>query len=883
MQISIRMASLIPSYEYDIFISYRQKDNKGERWVSEFVEALKTELESTFKEDVSLYFDENPHDRLQETHNVDKSLEGKLKCLIVIPILSQTYCDPNSYAWQNEFLPFIKMAENDRYGKDVRLRSGNVASRILPIRIHDLEKEDIKLFEKETGCVLRPMDFVFNTSSGVNRPLRANEDHPNDNLNKIFYRDQVNKMAHAIKEIILGMRTEPLQIVKEKDQIREPSKEVWEGERNVLREKPAKLPRKNLLISIIFIGALLVIVAIFIYPKIFGNWNSLNAMTLPVTVINENGEKEVRRIFKDSYVIRLALFPFVNVTNDSSNNWLQYGLPNAIGGDLSQFNYVILRENKDVNHLQEQIKDAKANNYHFFLTGAFQVAGGIYQITSKLYQTSNGTIVAERIFKGNDFFSIIDSISLQTRIDLGISKILINSSPDLPFMEQSTNNINAFQYFIRGLYIDSLNTNLRRSIELDSTFATALFKCAFINYYYQKSYESALKDINQAMRHRQRLSEYNNIFTRISYYSIHGENDRAIILSEMQNELKPKDAVLLSDLRSTYGSNFMIQKNKKAAQQLTELIPNDPYSLNILANSYLLTGELDKGLEVLKKLLKASSEDVDALLLMGEIYLHNNDPEVAEKMYQKAILIQPEHEKDWSRIFDHITYSRKNPIKSEFLEQFAGNYRFESGEMIVAFFIHNNYLIGKAKNQEPIFSYPVSDTQFTALNGEVTFTFVKNNQGEVIKTIHNQNGQTNIVWKEDSLILKAVNLLNEENKTEALYAFREAFARNPEHYYLANYVRHLEFIQSEEYKRIKPVIETYIGKYGDMIIFKEKNNLYYKGYNGYMYKLLPISEEQFMIPSFYNLEIQIIKKNNSIEGLQVIYRDGKKEFFSRNN
>jgi hypothetical protein len=50
-----------------------------------------------------------------------------------------------------------------------------------------------------------------------------------------------------------------------------------------------------------------------------------------------------------------------------------------------------------------------------------------------------------------------------------------------------------------------------------------------------------------------------------------------------------------------------------------------------------------------------------------------------------------------------------------------------------------------------------------------------------------------------------------------------------------------------------------------------------------MYKLLPISEEQFMIPSFYNLEIQIIKKNNSIEGIQVIYRDGKKEFFSRNN
>jgi hypothetical protein len=39
------MASLIPGYEYDIFISYRQKDNKYDGWVTEFVDNLKKELE----------------------------------------------------------------------------------------------------------------------------------------------------------------------------------------------------------------------------------------------------------------------------------------------------------------------------------------------------------------------------------------------------------------------------------------------------------------------------------------------------------------------------------------------------------------------------------------------------------------------------------------------------------------------------------------------------------------------------------------------------------------------------------------------------------------------------------------------------------------------
>jgi len=75
------MSSIIEGYNY--FISYRQKDNKGEKWVSCFVEELKNELERTFKENVSIYFDENPHDRLQETHNVGKSLEH------LISIMSQ--------------------------------------------------------------------------------------------------------------------------------------------------------------------------------------------------------------------------------------------------------------------------------------------------------------------------------------------------------------------------------------------------------------------------------------------------------------------------------------------------------------------------------------------------------------------------------------------------------------------------------------------------------------------------------------------------------------------------------------------------------------------------------------------------------------------------
>jgi hypothetical protein len=158
------MPSLIPGYEYDIFISYRQKDNKYDGWVTEFVDNLKKELEATFKEDISVYFDINPHDGLLETHDVDASLKEKLKCAVFIPVISMTYCDPKSFAWGNEFKAFVESASNDQFGLKVKLPNGNIASRVLPVRIHDLDITDIKLCESVLGGVLRGVEFIYKSA-----------------------------------------------------------------------------------------------------------------------------------------------------------------------------------------------------------------------------------------------------------------------------------------------------------------------------------------------------------------------------------------------------------------------------------------------------------------------------------------------------------------------------------------------------------------------------------------------------------------------------------------------------------------------------------------------------------------------------------------------
>jgi hypothetical protein len=136
---------------------------------------------------------------------VDASLKEKTKCLVCIPIISRTYCDPKSFAWEHEFKTFIEQASNDPFGLKVTLQNGNVANRVLPVRIHDLDIADIKLFESILGGVLRSVDFVYK-ETGVNRQLRSRDDDAIKNPNQILYRDQINKVALAVRDIIEGMK-----------------------------------------------------------------------------------------------------------------------------------------------------------------------------------------------------------------------------------------------------------------------------------------------------------------------------------------------------------------------------------------------------------------------------------------------------------------------------------------------------------------------------------------------------------------------------------------------------------------------------------------------------------------------------------------------------
>ena len=508
------MSSIIEGYNYDIFISYRQKDNKGDKWVSEFVDALKTELESTFKEEISIYFDINPHNGLLETHDVDASLKDKLKCLVFIPIISRTYCDPKSFAWEHEFKAFIEEAYKDQFGLKVKLPSGNVANRVLPIRIRDLDSEDIKQCESLLGGYLRGVEFIYK-EPGVNRPLKPDDDDK-INLNKTKYRNQINKVANAIDEIISSLKIPviPLQAkIPHLEALREVKNEYGQTD----KKKSIKSDKQKV-ISRVAIFAILIIIAVFLYPKLFKK-DTLDTL-------RSSGER-----------ISIAIMPFRNMTNDTTWNIWSRGIQDNLITSLSNSEHLKVRQTESVTRFMQSkgytyyasITPSDANDIALKLNTELYVSGSISQernmirINAQLLDSKTNEILKTFQLDGiaSSILKITDSLSVVMRNFLIINDLSKEITPDWRHIISSVSP-EAFQYFILG---DQAFNNgdyptaiklYSQVVSLDSNFILAYRKLS-VAYLDDFQYSEAKRTCLRVYRRRDQLPIQEKIWTNWLY------------------------------------------------------------------------------------------------------------------------------------------------------------------------------------------------------------------------------------------------------------------------------------------------------------------------------------------------------------------------------
>jgi tetratricopeptide (TPR) repeat protein len=572
------MASIVPGYEYDIFISYRHNDNRS-GWVTEFVEALQEELAATLKDPVSVYFDTNPHDGLLETHNVDKSLEGKLKCLIFIPIISQTYCDSKSFAWQYEFTAFNKIAKEDRFGRDIRLGSGNVASRILPVKIHDLDEEDKTLLENELGAVLRSIDFIYK-SSGVNRSLKPNDGRA-ENLNHTYYRDQINKVANAVKEIITAIKKNNLQ-----------NGEIIKPILKAKSEKQKKLKTKHILYVVAAVLILMgfinfnQIIKILNQKKIFIRGESI------ITVESVNITRDTSKILDPKIIEYLLRY---NISNKSNLTLLNF----------NQFNKIYPPNNRETSLPQKNII-CKITNGDFS-----------YQIDYKIIDNNrNGSVLKGKVIFHNP----------TNLLERELDKITSSLATKIPKKNFLTRDWDALENFYQGeinwnvLNINEARKFYNKSTSIDPAFLLPSLRLANICHF-EGNYKVALDLLNIVKASINNLTIQDSIRTIALWNTLNGKAREAINNYKRLIEYLPAQKEPYFELAEGY---FYLSDINNAISNYRKALDFDPEfstALNHLGYSFSQNGQHDSALKYFNKYIKLKPPIANAYDSYGDGFL----------------------------------------------------------------------------------------------------------------------------------------------------------------------------------------------------------------------------------------------------------------------
>ena len=655
---------------------------------------------------------------------MDESLKEKLKCLIFIPIVSRTYCDPKSFAWEHEFKAFVDLTSKDQFGLKVKLPNTNVASRVLPIRIHDLETEDIKLCESVLCGVLRGIEFIY-SEPGVNRPLTP-KDNEEKNSNKTNYRNQINKVANAVREIISGLKTEATPGMKEKIQYIEKEKEVNSSPISEVHEKSGKFNIK-ILLSGFLIAVIIITAIVLLYPGI-----------LVRTRLNGFKSSDGR--------ISVAVMPFQNMTNDSALNIWQDGTQDILITALSNSDRLKIRQTESINILLQSrgftnyasITPAIASSVSrkldagILIFGSFKKVGGTIRINAQLIDSKSDEVFKSFQVDGiaDSILPILDSLSILVKNFLVISYMKKGVSPDDFQLVAATSSPEAYSLFLLGNnayrkadYFTAYKMYLQ-AIAVDSNFIEASLKLS-VAYYNEYFYNEAKKWCLRAYKKRDQVPLYlkiniNRVYAMLfetpyeeikylrqmqelddmlpgTYYSIGYaysqlyQYDNAIPEYEKALEIydkigiKPRWVFDYIQLGEAYNKTGQYKKEKKIYLKAEKDFPDNLY---LTYQQYLLAAVegdsvnwkkyLEKGMSLARNNSWKES-DIAAQLAISSSAVGHKDK--AEEYFREALSLEPEKPSRLNDLAYFLIDSDRNLTKgielaNKALELSPDNYEF---------------------------------------------------------------------------------------------------------------------------------------------------------------------------------------------------------------
>jgi len=420
------------------------------------------------------------------------------------------------------------------------------------------------------------------------------------------------------------------------------------------RDEWTRTEKIGIPLNIIFTGILFFIVF---------SGKELGSATTQVTIRNDLGQVIKRNIPAGDFNRRVAIFFFRNQSGQTQLDWLQSAFMAGCHLDLSQDPVFSLYSASD-NVIYQKILQAGLTNTaglpmtlerkiatevqrEYFLGGSFTTAKDTFIVSTYLYETGTGKLIAEHNYRNTDIFPIIDQITRQLKADLGLPVWHIEDTEDLPVSALLTNDQAACREYFSGCDLVNLNNNypdavvhFEKAIRLDPTFTMAYWML-YAGYVNLNKSEKALAALQTAIQHIYRVPELTRFAIKQEYYLVTENPEKRFAVMEMWVKLYPRDVRGHFSLAAEYLKRNEPEKVIAEYSTIMELDPSRRYYLQYIGDIYLMRGDFKNALKYFTQYQEEFPADARSFTALGNLYFTMGNYTAARQYYTDAIAIEP--------------------------------------------------------------------------------------------------------------------------------------------------------------------------------------------------------------------------------------------------
>ena len=407
-------------------------------------------------------------------------------------------------------------------------------------------------------------------------------------------------------------------------------------------EQGGAYPKKVILFSIL-LGVLLAVGATFAYPKIFNSSDQ--------TKLNPELEKSI------------AVLPFKNDSNDSTNVYIINGLMESILTNLQNINDLRVISRTSVEKYRANPKTipeiSKELNVNYFVEGSGQKIGDDILLNIQLIEASTDKHLWAEQYKRD----AKDIFELQQEVAKNIAKkieAIITPEEAARIDKKPTDNLIAYDYFLKGLDqfhkgnregLEAAIPLFKKAIEHDGEFSRAYAEIA-ISYYYmdallaEKQYTAMIHDYaDKALSFDPKSPQ--GLIAKALFYMNNAQYEMAAPYLEKALQYNPNSALVIRFL-SEYYTNYVPNTEKYLEYALKgiqlDIVAHDSITASYIylhvSNAFIQSGFIKEAEKHINRSLDYNPENLFSEYVKAYIlYAKNKDlgqtKELLINTYQK--------------------------------------------------------------------------------------------------------------------------------------------------------------------------------------------------------------------------------------------------------